>query len=70
MSPRKPAVYAHRSGDLPSDRIRDAITDRFRAGDTIDLLAWDYDLHPLAVEYCLRLALRKNVAREGRMADG
>ena len=41
-----------------SDRERAAIVSRFVAGDTIALLAWDYDCHELTVEFVVREALR------------
>lgn len=35
-------------------RVREAIADRFRAGDSIAELAADYDITPEAAEACLR----------------
>jgi hypothetical protein len=39
-------------------RTRSVIVERFTAGDTIALLAWDYDCHELTVEYVVREAMR------------
>lgn len=47
-----------------SDRERSAIVSRFTAGDTIALLAWDYDTHELTVEYVVREALRAKAKRK------
>ncbi len=49
---------------LPTPRVRSAIVSRFRAGDSVALLAWDYDVKRAAVEECFREAMvgrrRKN----------
>jgi hypothetical protein len=49
-----------------SDRERSAIVSRFVAGDTIALLAWDYDCHELTVEYVVREALKAKRKRGGK----
>jgi hypothetical protein len=46
--------------------VRDAIVDRFVAGDTIALLAWDFELHDLTVEYLVRDALRGKPRKKKR----
>ncbi len=51
MPPRSPVV------EVPMKRVRDAIVSRFRAGDSVALLAWDYSYKRTEIEFCLREAL-------------
>lgn len=44
--------------ELPQKRVRDAIASRFKAGDSIALLAWDYGFKRVEIEFCVREAMR------------
>lgn len=53
-------------------RVREAIVDRFVAGDALYTLCWDYELTPSVVEECLREALKgkRRRKRSGRGTVG
>lgn len=53
--------------EVPLKRVRDAIASRFRAGDSIALLAWDYMYKRIEIEFCIREAMKRpKKARGGR----
>lgn len=45
--------------ELPQKRVRDAIASRFKAGDSIALLAWDYGFKRVEIEFCVREAMKR-----------
>jgi hypothetical protein len=49
--------------EVPTKRVRDAIVSRFRAGDSVALLAWDYMHKRTEIEFCLREALVRRRVR-------
>lgn len=48
---------------LPTPRVRSAIVSRFRAGDSVALLAWDFMFKRSEIEFCLREALKRKEVR-------
>lgn len=49
--------------ELPLKRVRDAIASRFKAGDSIALLAWDYGYKRVEIEFCIREAMGRKRKR-------
>lgn len=45
--------------EIPQKRVRDAIASRFKAGDSIALLAWDYGYKRIEIEFCIREAMKR-----------
>lgn len=52
--------------EIPMPRVREAIVDRLRAGDTVALLAWDYGYTRRGIEFCLREALKAKAEQKRR----
>lgn len=60
-----PAVAKRPPLKVPVKRVRSAIADRFRAGDSVALLAWDFNHTRHEIEFCIREAMKRKSRRGG-----